>query len=191
VGPRERSKPLAMRVRTRALLRILPRTSDCDHRVRAQRCRSERRKLVRIRGPTRLIPSSIFLPDQRNITDKGATMRLGAYPLRHQPRYPGRSGVWNQRNLRAHRHRYESTTRTASVGGGRVGDFRRVARQQPVEMIELAQPSLFVAANSIRNSSRDRKVRTRCFGPSSARRCAFGWKSAARFPSLPRLKPVV
>jgi CTP synthase len=48
-----------------------------------------------------------FLPTQRDVTDKGGTMRLGKYPCELQPKtnarkWYGRTKIWER-----HRHRYE------------------------------------------------------------------------------------
>ena len=79
----------------------LPGPAVRRHRVRARRGR-------RAGAPTR--PSSTssrphpvidFMPDQRDMEDKGGTMRLGLYPARLLPGSQGRRGVRRRGHLRA------------------------------------------------------------------------------------------
>jgi CTP synthase len=48
-----------------------------------------------------------FMPDQRNITDKGATMRLGAYPCVLSPSSRAEAAYGTREISERHRHRYE------------------------------------------------------------------------------------
>ena len=48
-----------------------------------------------------------LLPEQEGVTDKGATQRLGAYPMRIMPGTRGRKVYGAARGSERHRHRYE------------------------------------------------------------------------------------
>jgi CTP synthase len=48
-----------------------------------------------------------FMPEQRNITDKGATMRLGAYPCVLSPSSRAEAAYGTREISERHRHRYE------------------------------------------------------------------------------------
>ncbi|UCC68953.1 MAG: CTP synthase [Armatimonadota bacterium] len=48
-----------------------------------------------------------LLPEQEGVTDRGATQRLGAYPMRIMPGTNGRKVYGSARGSERHRHRYE------------------------------------------------------------------------------------
>ncbi|MBI4704218.1 MAG: CTP synthase [Deltaproteobacteria bacterium] len=87
-----------------------------------------------------------LMPDQRAVTDKGGTMRLGAYPCRITPGTLA-ARIYGAETIRErHRHRYEVATefreRLAGAGlvlGGLSPDGRLV------EMIELGNHPFFIA----------------------------------------------
>jgi CTP synthase len=87
-----------------------------------------------------------FLPDQRNITDKGATMRLGAYPCVISPGTRAEAAYGTNEISERHRHRYEvnNAYRERLVAAGLV-----ISGVSPdnnlVEMIELRNHPYFVA----------------------------------------------
>ncbi len=87
-----------------------------------------------------------FLPDQRNITDKGATMRLGAYPCVISPGTRAEAAYGTNEISERHRHRYEvnNAYRERLAAAGLV-----ISGVSPdnnlVEMIELRNHPYFVA----------------------------------------------
>jgi CTP synthase len=86
-----------------------------------------------------------FMPDQRNITDKGATMRLGAYPCIISPGTRAEAAYGTNEISERHRHRYEvnNAYRERLVAAGLV-----ISGVSPdnslVEMIELRNHPYFV-----------------------------------------------
>jgi CTP synthase len=95
--------------------------------------------------PTPAYPVIDFLPEQRAVTEKGATMRLGSYPCVLKPGTRAAAAYGAQEISERHRHRYEVNN-----------DFRdRLAQnglvisgaspdQKLVEMIELEDHPYFV-----------------------------------------------
>jgi CTP synthase len=86
-----------------------------------------------------------FLPEQRTVTDKGATMRLGAYPCHLTPGSKAAAAYGTSEISERHRHRYEvnndfreSLTSHGMLISG-VSPDRRL-----VEMVELPQHPYFV-----------------------------------------------
>lgn len=86
-----------------------------------------------------------FLPDQRNVTDKGATMRLGAYPCVLTPGTRAAAAYGATEISERHRHRYEvnnefrdTLVRHGLVVSGVSPDERLV------EMVELKNHPYFV-----------------------------------------------
>jgi CTP synthase len=86
-----------------------------------------------------------FMPEQRNLTDKGATMRLGAYPCVLSPGTRAEAAYGVREISERHRHRYEVNNdyreRLAAAGlviSGVSPD------NQLVEMIELRNHPYFV-----------------------------------------------
>jgi CTP synthase len=57
--------------------------------------------------PTPAYPVIDFLPEQRNVTDKGATMRLGSYPCELAPGTRAALAYGCHEISERHRHRYE------------------------------------------------------------------------------------
>jgi CTP synthase len=85
------------------------------------------------------------MPDQRNITDKGATMRLGAYPCVLSPGTRAEAAYGVHEISERHRHRYEVNNdyRERLVAAGLV--ISGVSPDnQLVEMIELRNHPYFV-----------------------------------------------
>ncbi|MGD0836673.1 MAG: CTP synthase [Polyangia bacterium] len=86
-----------------------------------------------------------FMPEQRNIVDKGATMRLGAYPCILAPGSRAETAYGTREISERHRHRYEVNNdyRERLVAAGLV-----VSGVSPdnhlVEMIELRDHPYFV-----------------------------------------------
>jgi len=87
-----------------------------------------------------------LLPEQRRITDKGATMRLGAYPCRLRPGTFSRRAYRRERISERHRHRYELNNkfrRTLAKHGMIVaGEYET---KQLGEIVELPDHPWFVA----------------------------------------------
>jgi len=87
-----------------------------------------------------------LLPEQRNIRDKGGTMRLGAYPCRLDPdsyssRAYGKTLVYER-----HRHRYEFNNEYRRLFGQMGLRIAGVFRQKDlVEIIEISDHPWFVA----------------------------------------------
>ncbi len=129
-----------------------------------------------------------FMPDQRNVTDKGATMRLGAYPCVLAPGTRARSRLRRARDLRTTPPSLRGQQRLPRASdGGWPRDFRRVARRPAGRDDRAAQPPLLRrTASSTPSSSRDRRTRTRSSDPSLALRCVCGWRSDASFQPSPK-----
>ncbi len=95
--------------------------------------------------PHAAYPVVDFLPDQRNITEKGATMRLGSYPCLLTAGTLAATAYGTREIQERHRHRYEVNNqfREALVAKGMI-----VSGTSPdgslVEMIELAGHPYFV-----------------------------------------------
>jgi CTP synthase len=86
-----------------------------------------------------------FMPEQRNITDKGATMRLGAYPCVLTPGTKAAAAYGTTEISERHRHRYEVNNdfREALTSKGMVISGVSPDRRL-VEMIELPNHPYFV-----------------------------------------------
>jgi len=86
-----------------------------------------------------------LMPDQRNVTDKGATMRLGSYPCVLAPGSKAAAAYAASEISERHRHRYEVNNdfREALTGHGMVISGASPDRRL-VEMIELPQHPYFV-----------------------------------------------
>jgi CTP synthase len=86
-----------------------------------------------------------FLPEQRNITEKGATMRLGAYPCVLTPGSKAAAAYGAAEISERHRHRYEVNNdfREALTGKGMVISGLSPDKRL-VEMIELPGHPYFV-----------------------------------------------
>src|SRR5215467_9073357 len=86
-----------------------------------------------------------LMPDQRNVTDKGATMRLGSYPCVLAPGSKAAAAYGASEISERHRHRYEVNNdfREALTGHGMLISGASPDRRL-VEMIELPQHPYFV-----------------------------------------------
>jgi CTP synthase len=86
-----------------------------------------------------------FMPEQRHITDKGATMRLGAYPCLLTPGTKAAAAYGATEISERHRHRYEVNNdyREALTSKGMVISGVSPDRRL-VEMVELANHPYFV-----------------------------------------------
>jgi CTP synthase len=95
--------------------------------------------------PNPAYPVIDFLPEQRNVTDKGATMRLGAYPCVLTPGTRAAIAYGVHEISERHRHRYEVNNqfREALVQHGLVVSGIS-PDQRLVEMIELKNHPYFV-----------------------------------------------
>ena len=95
--------------------------------------------------PNPVHPVIDFMPEQRNITDKGATMRLGAYPCILSPGSRAEAAYGAREISERHRHRYEVNNdyRERLIAAGLV-----ISGVSPddrlVEMIELRNHPYFV-----------------------------------------------
>ncbi len=88
-----------------------------------------------------------FMPDQRQIADKGGTMRLGSYPCRLEPGSRTQKAYSEKLVLERHRHRYEvnNTYRQDLAAKGLV--FSGTSPDNKlVEIIELPDHPWFVAS---------------------------------------------
>ncbi len=95
--------------------------------------------------PTPPYPVVDFLPEQRHVTDKGATMRLGAYPCLLTPGTRAAAAYGASEISERHRHRYEVNNdfREALTSHGMVISGVSPDRRL-VEMIELPNHPYFV-----------------------------------------------
>src|SRR3954469_7238493 len=86
-----------------------------------------------------------FLPEQRNVTEKGATMRLGAYPCVLVAGTKAAAAYGTQEISERHRHRYEvnNSYRELLISHGLVVSGTSPDRRL-VEMIELPNHPYFV-----------------------------------------------
>ncbi len=88
-----------------------------------------------------------FMPDQRDLEDKGGTMRLGLYPARLAPGSKAHAVYGDEVVYERHRHRFEVNNRYRSLleGAGMV-----LSGQSPdgrlVEIVELRDHPWFVAS---------------------------------------------
>ncbi len=95
--------------------------------------------------PNTAHPVVDFMADQRNVTDKGATMRLGAYPCVLSPGTKAAAAYGTSEISERHRHRYEVNNdyRAALSAKGMV--FSGLSPDHRlVEMIELPDHPYFV-----------------------------------------------
>ena len=87
-----------------------------------------------------------LLPGQRNVTDKGATMRLGAYPCRLVPGSKAREAYGTEEISERHRHRYEFNNKYRHVFEQTGVVFSGIYPEQDlVEVMELPEHPWFVA----------------------------------------------
>ncbi len=86
-----------------------------------------------------------FMDDQRRITDKGATMRLGAYDCRLRPGTHAAKAYGREQISERHRHRYEVNNHYVEMLGDAGMVFAGVNPQRHlVEIIELKDHPWFV-----------------------------------------------
>jgi len=91
-------------------------------------------------------PVITLLPEQRGITEKGGTMRLGAYPCKLLPRTFARRAYGKRVVRERHRHRYELNPDYVDIltqHGMRIGGISPDGRL--VEIVEVADHPWFVA----------------------------------------------
>ncbi len=87
-----------------------------------------------------------FMADQRGVTDKGATMRLGAYDCRLRPGSHAAKAYGRELISERHRHRYEVNNHYVEMLGDAGMVFAGVNPQRNlVEIIELKDHPWFVA----------------------------------------------
>ena len=86
------------------------------------------------------------MPDQRNITDKGGTMRLGAYPCSLKPDSLA-SVIYDSTEIsERHRHRYEfANAYREQMEGAGLSLSGTSPDGRLVEMVELPEHPYFVA----------------------------------------------
>jgi len=87
-----------------------------------------------------------LMPEQKNIKDKGATMRLGAYPCNIKDKTQASKAYQNSYISERHRHRYEVNNKfrkTLEENGMILSGLS--PDRELVEMIELADKNWFVA----------------------------------------------
>ncbi len=86
-----------------------------------------------------------LLPEQRNITTKGGTMRLGAYPCKLEPKTKAFAAYKSEHISERHRHRYEFNNEFREL---LTGTGLRISGTSPngelVEVVEVPQHSWFV-----------------------------------------------
>ena len=110
---RARSRPSRYaREQQDPLLRHLPRHADRGDRVRPQRAAAwPGANSHRVRPRPRLPGHRPAARAAADVTDKGGTMRLGAYPCALDEGHPRRRGLRRDEISERHRHRYEVTFR--------------------------------------------------------------------------------
>ena len=117
-----------------------------------------------------------FMPDQREIEDKGGTMRLGLYPARLTPGSKAAAVYGAEVIYERHRHRFEVNNRyrqTLEAAGMLLS--RPVARMAGSSRSSSSRTTRGSwPASSTPSSSRARSGRTRCSTASWPRR----WRSA-------------
>ena len=157
------------REKQRAVLRHLLRHAAGGDRVRAPRVRPRRGANSTEIDPATPHPVVDLMPDQRGVTDKGATMRLGAYPCVLNAGHARRRGLRRDRDQRAPppplggQQRLPRRARAARHGALGAVARRPAGRDDRAA----AAPVLRGAASSTPSSSRGRRRRTRCSSRSS------------------------
>jgi CTP synthase len=93
------------------------------------------------------VPVIDLLPEQRDLSDKGGTMRLGLYPCTLAPRTLAQAAYDEKVVYERHRHRYEfnNTYREALENAGMVFSGEYQAKRL-VEIIELRDHPFFMAS---------------------------------------------
>ena len=123
----------------------VPRAAVRGHRVRARGPRDAGRQLDRVRH-VHDEPGIDFMPDQRDIEDKGGTMRLGLYPAKLAPGSKARAVYGDEVIYERHRHRFEVNNRyrqTLEAAGMLLSGVSPDSRL--VEIVELRDHPWFVA----------------------------------------------
>ena len=147
-----------------AVLRHLPRHADGGHRVRAQRVRASRARTRPSSIRPRRTRWSTSCPSSANVTEKGATMRLGAYPCVLTPGTKAAEAYGATEISERHRHRYEVNNdyRDALERNGMV--LSGAVARPPAGRDDRAARSTRTssAASSTPSSSRRPRRRTRC-----------------------------
>ena len=130
-----------------SLLRHLPRDADRGGRVRPQRRPGWTAPTRPSSIPRRPFPVVDLLPEQKEVSDMGGTMRLGADPVKLHEGTRAREIFGEAVIYKRHRHRYEVNNQLRRrledeglVCGGTSPDERLV------EMIELPDHPFFVAS---------------------------------------------
>ena len=125
----------------------LPRDADRGRRVRPPRRRHGRRQLDRVRPRDARIPVVDLLPEQKEVSDMGGTMRLGADPVKLHDGTRAREIFGEAVIYKRHRHRYEVNNQLRRrledeglVCGGTSPDERLV------EIVELPEHPFYVAS---------------------------------------------
>ena len=100
--------------------------------------------------PTCTDPIIALMPDQREVTDKGGTMRLGAYPARLRAGTRTRAAYDDEPVVyERHRHRFEFNNRYRSVFEGHGFVFSGTSPDDRlVEFVELADHPWYVATQA-------------------------------------------
>ena len=87
-----------------------------------------------------------IMEDQKNVTDKGGTMRLGAYPCQVLPKYGGKPtrayGAYGKESIsERHRHRWEVSNRFREKieGKGLLVSGKNVNKETGVELVEMIE----------------------------------------------------
>ena len=117
------------------------------------------------------VPVIDLMDEQQGVTNKGGTMRLGAYPCRLKSGSLAHQAYDTGDIEERHRHRWELNNKYLEVleANGLVPSGRFVDRDL-VEIVELPSHPCSSACSSIPSSSRSRCARIRCSATSWARR---------------------
>ncbi len=128
-------------------------------------------------------PVICLLEEQKGITEKGGTMRLGAQPACLRPGSNAAKAYGSEADIRAAPPslRVQQRLSRAVRGGGHVSPWGRVptARWWRSSRSAVASRGSW-PCNITRNSSRSPRGRTRCSPVSSAQRCGTGWQCRSR-----------
>ena len=115
-----------------------------------------------------------LMDEQRDVVDKGGTMRLGAYPAKLLPGSIVQQAYGEEVVYERHRHRYEVNNRyRRRARGGRAGVLGHLARRPPGRVRR-------AAATCTRSSSARRRTPSSRAGPTARTRCSRRSCAAAR-----------
>ena len=135
-------------------------------------CGLEQRRLDRVR-PGRAPPVIYKLRELKGVDELGGTMRLGAYPCQLAEGSFAHRAYGAREISERHRHRYEFNREYEQIArpphGLRITGRRRRTASTSRSARSRTIPGSW-AASSTPSSSPSRSSRTRCSGPSSARR---------------------